>query len=74
MDDEQKSKVLLWGGSANNGSSCGVACSYSNHGGSDSASNLGARLAFKTDDLAVYAGKQFAEEFVPFLIGKEIKK
>jgi hypothetical protein len=74
MDDEQKSKVLLWGGSAYYGSNCGVACSTSDNGWSYSNPALGARLAFKTDELAVYAGKQFAEEFVPFLIGKEIKK
>jgi hypothetical protein len=73
MTDEKKAKVLLWGGVANSGSYCGVACSNSNLGWSSSNSTLGARLAFKTRELAIYAGTQFAEEFMPFLIGKEVK-
>jgi hypothetical protein len=64
----------LWGGDAFSGSSCGLACSGSDYAWSLSDSNYGARLAFKTRELAIYAGTQFAEEFVPFLIGKEVKK
>jgi hypothetical protein len=74
MTDEEKAKALLWGGSASNGSGCGLACSFSYNGWSASNSNVGARLAFKTRELAIYAGEQFAEDFLPFLIGKEIKK
>lgn len=39
-------ELLRVGGSALNGSQCGVSCSLSNNGFSDSASRLGARLAF----------------------------
>lgn len=43
----------------------------------DSASvnaNIGSRLAFKTDDLAEYAGKQFIEIYADFMLGWELKK
>lgn len=36
--------------------------------------NIGSRLAFKTDDLAEYAGKQFIEIYADFMLGWELKK
>jgi hypothetical protein len=74
MSDKDRSKLLLWGGLAYLGSNGGLACSASIYVWSFSSSDSGARLAFKTRELAIYAGTQFAEEFVPFLIGKEVKK
>lgn len=44
---------------------------------SDSAyvyASIGSRLAFKTDDLAEYAGKQFIEIYADFMLGWELKK
>ena len=35
---------------------------------------IGSRLAFKTDDLAEYAGKQFIEIYADFMLGWELKK
>lgn len=43
----------------------------------DSASvdaNIGSGLAFKTDDLAEYAGNQFIEIYADFMLGWELKK
>lgn len=43
----------------------------------DSASvdaNIGSGLAFKTDDLAEYAGNQFIEIYTDFMLGWELKK
>lgn len=36
--------------------------------------SFGPRLAFKTDDLAEYAGKQFIEIYADFMLGWELKK
>lgn len=52
----------------------GVSFAYSF---SDSAcvnASIGSRLAFKTDDLAEYAGKQFIEIYADFMLGWELKK
>lgn len=39
-------QLLLWGGSAYNGSDCGLACSFSDHAFSHARSSLAARLAY----------------------------
>lgn len=39
-------QVLLWGGSASDGSLCGLACAASNNAWSNSYSNIGSRLAY----------------------------
>lgn len=36
--------------------------------------NIGSRLAFKSDELAEYAGKQFIEIYADFMLGWELKK
>ena len=36
--------------------------------------NIGSRLAFKSEELAEYAGKQFVEIFSGFILGWELKK
>lgn len=56
------------GGSAINGSLCGLSASNSYYGFADTYSGIGARLAFKTKDLADYAGKQFVDIYRGFLI------
>lgn len=66
LSEEDKSQVLLWGGSAINGSQCGLAYAFSDDAWSNSAAAIGSRLAFKSEDLADYAGKQFIELFATF--------
>ena len=56
------------GGRASYGSPCGLAASRSSLAFSRSVSSFGARLAFMTEELAVYAGKQFADIYKDFLI------
>ena len=50
--------------------------SYANIASSNSYSHFGSRLAFRTLELAAYAGKQFAEEWADFMfkprIGEEL--
>ena len=44
----------------------GLVYSYASHASSFSYANYGSRLAFKSEELAKYAGKQFAELFADF--------
>lgn len=66
LSEEDKDGLLLWGGSAHNGSLCGLACAVSHDAWSNSSASFGSRLAFKSEELADYAGKQFIELFATF--------
>lgn len=66
LSEGEKSELLLWGGSANYGSRCGLACASSGDAWSVSYSGVGSRLALKSEELAEYAGKQFIELFATF--------
>ena len=59
MDEEERSKLLFVGGGANYLARCGLSYSHSDYAFSVSAASLGSRLAFKTSELAKYAGTQF---------------
>ena len=52
-------ELLLFGSNANNLAQCGVAYSNSNGTVSFSGTTLGARLALKSRELAIYCGRQF---------------
>lgn len=73
MDEDEKKEVglLLWGGGAAYGSLCGLAYAYSGHAWSYSVSNIGSRLAFKSEELATYAGKQFIKIYANFCFKPE---
>lgn len=58
--------VCLVGGFSDTGSRSGPFCVSSDYAGSDAISDVGARLAFKTAELARYAGKQFFDIFKDF--------
>lgn len=73
MDDEARARVV-YRSSSNADANGGV--SYA-HSYCDSAlvnANIGSRLAFKTEELAEYAGKQFIEIYADFMLGWELKK
>lgn len=67
MSEEEKSSVVYrsychasaYGGVA-------YACAYND---SVYVANVGSRLAFKTEELAEYAGKQFTKLYVDYLLG-----
>lgn len=64
LSEEEKGRaVLRSGGNAN---ASGVVACVDVYGVSSSP-GYGARLAFRTRELALYAGEQFAEEFADFL-------
>lgn len=73
MDEKTRARVVFRSGVSADAHG-GV--SYANSG-SDSGSvyaGFGCRLAFKTDVLAEYAGKQFIEIYADFMLGWELKK
>jgi len=66
--------VISWffgGGGANDGAYCGLACAISTYGWSYSGADVGARLAVKSSEIAIYFGEQFKELWKDFLIGKK---
>jgi hypothetical protein len=50
---------VRFGGNANNGASCGLACSLSHYAPSTAAALFGSRLCLKSRELALHVGKYF---------------
>lgn len=68
LDDDDKCRVVgraSYSASANGG----LVYSFANYVSSSSSTYYGARLAFKSKELAIYAGQQFGELWASFLIG-----
>ena len=65
MTDEEKCRVV---GCAyyNANEYDGLVCSYANYVSSHSNTNLGTRLAFKSEELAEYAAKQFIDIYAEY--------
>lgn len=73
MDDETRARVVSR--SVSNASAFGgVSCACSSSGSACVDASFGSRLAFKTEELAEYAGKQFIEIYADFMLGWELKK
>lgn len=67
MDDEEKAKCRCVGRSGSNaGAGGGLVYSGANNASSGSSTSSSARLAFKSEELAEYAAKQFVELFADF--------
>lgn len=66
LDDEEKGRCVLRSGvSANSG--VGFVYCVADNDASYSSTNHGSRLAFRTRELAAYAGRQFTEEWADFM-------
>ena len=65
LSAEDKSRVVGRGGNSAN-AHCGLVCAYAVHASSYSSAYYGSRLAFKSEKLAAYAGRQFAEIYADF--------
>ena len=65
LSAEDKSRVVGRGGS-DAYAFHGLVYSYAHHASSDSVTHHGSRLAFKSEKLAAYAGRQFAEIYADF--------
>lgn len=70
MDEAKKKRLVLFGGPALNGSYCGLVFAGSVSAWSASRSYFGSRLALKSEELADYCGKQFAEIWADFVVIK----
>lgn len=71
MDEEDRNRLVLWGGDASSGATCGLACAHSVSDWSYSPAYVGSRLAVKSSEIAIYFGEQFKELWKDFLIGKK---
>ena len=75
-DDEWKDEhnLQLWvgGGSSYSGANCGLASASSSSAWSSAFAGFSARLAHKTEELAIYSGKQFTELWANYYTGKEV--
>ena len=71
MDEEDRNRLVLWGGDAYHGASCGLAYAHSHVDWSYSNAYIGSRLAVKSSEIAIYFGEQFKELWKDFLIGKK---
>lgn len=73
MDEEQKSRVVYrsYGHAYANG---GVAYASTNYDSSVSYAFIGSRLAFKSSELAKYAGEQFVEIWADYVFKPEEKQ
>ena len=76
-DDEWKDEynLQLWigGGDSSHGAYCGLAYADSDDAWSAANAYLSARLAHKTEELAIYSGKQFTELWANYYTGKEVQ-
>ena len=65
-DEEQKSHVAFRS-SSNADASVGIACMSTLYDSSDAIASIGSRLAFKSSELAKYAGEQFVEIWADYV-------
>lgn len=66
LDDKEKGRCVLRSGNYTSSSNGFVVC-YAANDASHSSSSIGSRLAFRTRELAAYAGRQFIEEWADFM-------
>lgn len=71
MSDEDKSRLVFWGGSASGGAYCGLASADSADDWSLTFATVGSRLAVSSSEQAVYFGNQFKELWKDYLIGRK---
>ena len=69
MDEDQKKELIQLKGNYNtHGASAGFASAYSIYAPSYTNAHFGSRLCFKTRELAIYAGRQFADLYADFYL------
>lgn len=70
--DERNLQLWIGGGYSNYGANCGLASAFSIAAWSSASAYISARLAHKTEELAIYSGKQFTELWANYTTGKEV--
>ena len=71
--DDHNLQLWIGVGTSYYGALCGLAVAYSRYAWSYAAATLSARLAHKTEELAIYSGKQFTELWANYYTGKEVQ-
>lgn len=71
LDDDEKGRCVLRSGDTSSGG--GFVYCHAAYDASGSSSSFGSRLAFRTRELAAYAGRQFIEEWANFVFRSESK-
>lgn len=71
--DDHNLQLWLGGGYSYYGANCGLASACSSSAWSFASAFLSARLAHKTEELAIYSGKQFTELWANYTTGKEVQ-
>lgn len=69
--DDHNLQLWLGGGASYDGAYCGLAAATSSRAWSTARADFSARLAHKTEELAIYSGKQFTELWTNYTTGKE---
>ncbi|MGN1210362.1 MAG: hypothetical protein ACI4TM_01655, partial [Candidatus Cryptobacteroides sp.] len=72
MTEDERSRVVLRSHSSADASG-GVAYADAHYGSSDASPSYGSRLAFKTRELAIYAGQQFVDIWADFVFHPKAK-
>jgi hypothetical protein len=70
--DDHNLQLWIGGGVSNFGADCGLAFAPSYNAWSLALAYISARLAHKTEELAIYSGKQFTELWTNYTTGKEV--
>lgn len=70
--DDHNLQLWLGGGSSGLGANCGLAFALSIFAWSSAIAYISARLAHKTEEQAIYSGKQFTELWTNYTTGKEV--
>lgn len=70
MNAETRARVVFRSGHGANASG-GVSCASASDGSAYVSAGIGSRLAFKSEELAEYAGKQFTEIYADFIFKAE---
>lgn len=69
LDEKDNSRCVLRSGN-NSGAYSGLACANAHHASSGSNTRYGGRLAFRSEELAAYAGRQFKEIYAEYFLFK----
>lgn len=69
--DDHNLQLWVGGGASYYGAYCGLACATSDRAWAFANALISARLAHKTEELAIYSGKQFTELWTNYTTGKE---
>lgn len=68
MSEYDRKELVLWGGNASYGASCGLASATSHSGFARAGASFCSRLCLKSEKLAIYCGKQFIDIWADFVL------